>query len=193
MDMEKLIFRVPEFVPGQLFSREVLTFLGVILLLIVGVMIALLGHRCLKTMLFLLLGAIGGAAGYLIAERLTAQAEIHLIFFVIFCVVGWVFLAAINGFIVWLGKRAKVYNFFQAVTPYFTALLGAAIVFFVVWRFVYDDLKTALGVGIFLLVAGCVIGALRYRKRRGFFTYEDLMHRPMGLAELEKTEEKADA
>lgn len=184
--MEKLIFTVPSLEGGMLFTREVLIFLAVILLFVIGMIIALLGFRCLKTMLFLLMGIAGGAVGYILAERLTEQPEIRLIFFVVFCVVGWVFLAAVNGFMTYLSKRAKVYNFIQAVTPYFTALLGSAIVFFVVYDHVYRDLAVVGGACLGLLAVGCVIGALRYRKKRGFFTYEDLLRRPV-------EEKKADA
>lgn len=180
--MEKLIFTVPTITEGMLFTKEVLIFIGVIVVLIIGLITALLGFRCLKTILFLLFGVAGGAAGYLIAERLTKQPEIRLIFFVVFCVVGWVFLAALSGFVTYLSKRARVYNFIQAVTPYFTALLGAALVFFCVYGYVYRDLAVAGGIGLGLLVIGCVIGGLRYRKKRGFFTYEDLIRRPTGSA-----------
>jgi hypothetical protein len=178
--MEKYIFAVPSFGGGMLFTREVLTFLAVILLFIIGMSIALAGFRCLKTMLFLLMGVAGGAVGYIIAEKLTEQPEIRLIFFVVFCVVGWVFLAAISSFMAYLSKRARFYNFFQAVTPYFTALLGTVIVFFVVYDHVYRDLAVVGGACLGLLAIGCLLGALRYRKKRGFYTYEDLLRRPVG-------------
>ncbi len=71
--MEKLIFTVPTVTDGMLFTKEVLIFIGVIFVLIIGLITALLGFRCLKTILFLLFGVGGGTAGYLIAERLTEQ------------------------------------------------------------------------------------------------------------------------
>lgn len=177
--MEKLIFTLPPFTGGMLFTRDILLFLGIIVLSITALITCLAGFRYPRAMLFLLIGVIGGAAGYRIAAVLTQQPAMHVIFFVMFIAVSWAFLAALDAFFIYLLKKANIYSFLNKALPCFTAALGSVTVFLVTYNYVYRDLALVGCISAGLFVIGCIIGAMNHKQRRGFYTYEDIIRRPL--------------
>ena len=173
-----MILNLPELDWSNLFTQDVIVFLGLCFLLLFGLLTCFIGFRCLKLMMMFLLGCAGGMAGARIAAILTEQKEIHLLFFVLFFFVGWGFIALLSYALTHIGKRLGITDALSAITPIAAALIGAGVVFGVIYGFVYRDAVLVGGICFGLFILGSLLGIVQRRKRRAFFTYEDLLHLP---------------
>lgn len=177
--MDKLVLHVPEWQGELIFSREVVMFLGVILLLIVGTLFCFWGYKYFRTVLFVGIGTVAAYGSYLLVEPMTEKLVIRMFLTVTLTFLGVCFAYFIDIVFCYFLDRLRIRNKLGKLTWLFTAPLGAALlgltVYFCVWR---DAPACGIGAGI-CLMAGLIF---QYRKRKKtvrFRSYNDLLRLPL--------------
>ena len=175
MGMDKFVLNVPEWQGELVFSKEVLIFLGVILLIAVGILFCFWGYKYFGTILFMGIGAVLCYGSFLLVEPMTNNSVIRLFLtvsltFLALCFVY--FLSIIWGFI--LDKlrirTALAKRIYLLAAPLGAAVLGLTI-YFMIWR---DEIVAGV-IAAVCLITGLIFQHSKRKKQVRFRSYNDLL------------------
>lgn len=173
--MEKLVLRVPEWQGELVFSRETLIFVGVILLMIVGVLFCFWGYKFFRTILFMGIGIVTCYGSYLLVEPMTANDVIRMFLTVSLTFLGVCFvyfLSIIWGFIL---DKLRIRTALAKRTYLLAAPVGAAMIgltiYYMIWR---DEIVAGVTAAVCLAV-GLTFQHFKRKKQVRFRSYDDLI------------------
>lgn len=169
------MLHVPEWKGELVFSEEVLIFLGVILMLIVGTLFCFWGYKYFRTILFLGVGAAVCYLGYLLVEPMTTNLAVRMFLTVTLTFLGVCFLYFLTIIFGYILDKLRIRDALGKRTYLLAAPLGAAILGLTIYYFVWRDGITA---GVFAgvcLVFGLIFQHLKRKKQIRFRSYNDLL------------------
>ncbi|MDE6601505.1 MAG: TMEM198/TM7SF3 family protein [Lachnospiraceae bacterium] len=181
--MDKFVLRVPEWQGELLFTEELLVFVGVIILMLVGILFCFWGYKYFRTVLFLGCGAVTCYASFLLIESMTGNLVIRMFLtvsltFLGICIVY--FLDIILGYFLdrlWI-RNALGKNIYLIAAP-----LGAVIIGMTIYWFIWRDQVTAAVAAAVCGVGGLIFQHFRRTKVVRFKCYNDLLRIPRLEAE----------
>lgn len=175
MGMEKFVLNVPEWQGELVFSKEMIIFLGVILLIVVGILFCLWGYKYFGTILFMGIGAVLCYGSFRLVEPMTDNSVIRLFLTVsltFLCLCFVYFLSIIWGFIL---DKLRIRTALAKRSYLLAAPLGAAIlgltIYFMIWR----DEIVAGAIAAVCLIAGLIYQHSKRKKQVRFRSYNDLL------------------
>ncbi|MCX4323204.1 MAG: hypothetical protein OSJ59_09595 [Lachnospiraceae bacterium] len=181
--MDKFVLHVPKWQGELLFTKELLVFAGVIILMLVGILFCFWGYKYFKTVLFLGVGTVACYVSFLLIEPMTGNLVIRMFLtvsltFLGICIVY--FLDIIWGY--FLDKlrirNALGKNIYLIAAPLGAAIIGLAIYWFI-WRGLIESVVIAAVCG----VGGLVFQYFRRAKAVRFKCYNDLLRMPRPKAD----------
>lgn len=173
--MDKFVLQVPKWQGELLFSKEIILFLGVILLMIVGTLFCFWGYKYFRTVLFLGIGVVVCYGSYLLVEPMTANLVIRMFLTVSLTFLGMCFVYFLNIVFSYVLDRLRIRSALGKRAYLLTAPLGAAILGLVIYFYIWRDAVVTAGITLCCLTAGLVF---QYRKRKKmvrFRCYNDLL------------------
>ncbi len=192
--MDKFVLKVPEWQGELLFSKEVVVFLGVILLMLVGTLFCFWGYKYFRTILFLGIGVVACYGSYLLVEPMTASLVIRMFLTVSLTFLGVCFAYFLDIIFGYLLDRFRVRGALGKRTYLIAAPLGAAILGLTVYYFIWRDAAVALAIALCCLVPGLIFQHHKRKKMVRFRCYNDLLRlrrpdwEPLLPAEYRKVE-----
>lgn len=176
--LDKFVLRVPEWQGELLFTGELLVFVGVIILMLVGILFCFWGYKYFKTVLFLGIGAVVCYVSFLLIEPMTGNLVIRMFLtvsmtFLGICIVY--FLDIIWGYF-WDGLRLRSMfgkNIYLIAAPLGAVIIGMTIYWFI-WRGPVAAVVTAVACG----TGGLIFQHFRREKAVRFKCYNDLLRIP---------------
>lgn len=176
--MEKLVLHVPKWQGELVFSKEVLVFAGMILLLFVGILFCFWGYKFFRKILFMGIGTASCYGGYLLVEPLTGNLVLRMILTVTLTFVGVCFvyfLDIIFGFIL---DRLGIRNALGKRTYLFAAPLGALLLGLTIYYMIWRDVILSSLIAIGCLTFGLIFQNKMRKKQVRFKSYDDLLKLP---------------
>ncbi len=177
--MGKLVLHVPKWQGELVFSKEVLVFAGMILLLVVGILFCFWGYKFFRTILFMGIGTASCYGGYLLVEPLTGNLVLRMILTVTLTFVGVCFvyfLDIICGYVLGrLGGGLRIKTFFSKRVYLLSAPLGALILGLTIYNMIWRDGILSSLFAIVCLVFGLIFQNAKRKKQVRFKSYDDLL------------------
>lgn len=173
--MDKFVLQVPTWQGELLFSKEIIVFLGVILLMIVGTLFCFWGYKYFRAVLFLGIGVVVCYGSYLLVEPMTANLVIRMFLTVSLTFLGMCFVYFLDIVFGYLLDRLRIRSalgkrIYLVAAPFGAAILGLTIYFYI-WR----DVVVAFGIALCCLVPGLIIQHHKRKKMIRFRCYNDLL------------------
>ncbi len=169
------MLKVPEWKGELLFSKEVVVFLGVILLMLVGTLFCFWGYKYFRTILFLGIGIAACYCSYLLVEPMTASLVIRMFLTVSLTFLGVCFAYFLDIIFGYLLDRFRVRGALGKRTYLIAAPLGAAILGLTVYYFIWRDAVVALVIALCCLVPGLIFQHHKKKTMVRFRCYNDLL------------------
>ena len=177
--MGELVLQVPKWQGELVFSKEVLIFLGVILLMIVGVLFCFYGYKFFGTILLIGIGTVMCYGSFLLVEPMTPNTVIRLFLTVSLTFLGVClayFLDIIWGFIL---DKLRIRNVLAKNIYLLAAPLGAAIIGLTIYYMIWRGKIVAIAIACVCLAIGLVFQFFKRKKQVRFKSYNDLMKLPL--------------
>ena len=173
--LDKFVLQVPTWQGELLFSKEIIVFLGVILLMIVGTLFCFWGYKYFRAVLFLGIGVVVCYGSYLLVEPMTANLVIRMFLTVSLTFLGMCFVYFLDIVFGYLLDRLRIRSalgkrIYLVAAPFGAAILGLTIYFYI-WR----DVVVAFGIALCCLVPGLIIQHHKRKKMIRFRCYNDLL------------------
>lgn len=173
--MDKFVLQVPKWQGELLFSKEIIVFLGVILLMIVGTLFCFWGYKYFRAVLFLGIGAVLCYGSYLLVEPMTANLVIRMFLTVSLTFLGMCFVYFLDIVFGYLLDRLRIRSALGKRVYLVAAPLGAAILGLTIYFYIYRDMVAAFGVALCCLVPGLIFQHRKRKKMIRFRCYNDLL------------------
>lgn len=173
--MDKFVLQVPKWQGELLFSKEIIVFLGGILLMIVGTLFCLWGYKYFRAVLFLGIGAVLCYGSYLLVEPMTANLVIRMFLTVSLTFLGMCFVYFLDIVFGYLLDRLRIRSALGKRVYLVAAPLGAAILGLTIYFYIYRDMVVAFGVALCCLVPGLIFQHRKRKKMIRFRCYNDLL------------------
>lgn len=173
--MDKFVLQVPKWQGELLFTREIVLFLGVILLVVVGTLFCFWGYKYFKTILFLGIGVVVCYGSYLLVEPMTRNLVIRLFLTVSLTFLGLClayFLDIILGYIL---DRFRLRGALGKRVYFLAAPLGAVILGLTVYYGIWRDTVVAAVISVACFAVGFPFQHVRRKKQVRFCCYNDLL------------------
>lgn len=173
--LDKFVLQVPKWQGELLFSKEIIVFLGVILLMIVGTLFCFWGYKYFRAVLFLGIGAVLCYGSYLLVEPMTANLVIRMFLTVSLTFLGMCFVYFLDIVFSYLLDRLRIRSALGKRVYLVAAPLGAAILGLTIYFYIYRDMVVAFGVALCCLVPGLIFQHRKRKKMIRFRCYNDLL------------------
>lgn len=173
--LDKFVLQVPKWQGELLFSKEIIVFLGVILLMIVGTLFCFWGYKYFRAVLFLGIGAVLCYGSYLLVEPMTANLVIRMFLTVSLTFLGMCFVYFLDIVFGYLLDRLRIRSALGKRVYLVAAPLGAAILGLTIYFFIWRDMVVALGIALCCLVPGLIFQHHKRKKMIRFRCYNDLL------------------
>lgn len=173
--MDKFVLQVPKWQGELLFSKEIIVFLGVILLMIVGTLFCFWGYKYFKAVLFLGIGVVVCYGSYLLVEPMTANLVIRMFLTVSLTFLGICFVYFLDIVFGYLLDRLRIRGALGKRVYLVAAPLGAAILGLTIYFYIWRDMVVALGIALCCLVPGLIFQHHKRKKMIRFRCYNDLL------------------
>ena len=176
--MDKFVLNVPEWQGELLFTKELLLFVGVIVLMLVGILFCFWGYKYFRTVLFLGIGAVTCYASFLLVEPMTGSLVIRMFLtvsltFLGICIIY--FLDIICGYVL---DRLRIRNAVGKNIYLLAAPLGAGIIGLTIYWFIWRDFIVSSMTAAVCGVGGMIFQYFKRAKAVRFKCYNDLMRIP---------------
>ena len=191
--MDKFVLHVPKWQGQMIFSKEILVFLGVILLTIVGTLFCFWGYKYFRTILFLGIGTVVCYLSYLLVEPMTANLAARMFLTVSLTLFGLVLLYFLDIIFVYFLDKLRLRNALGKHVYLLAAPLGAVILGLTVYHFIWRDAVTAVVLSAVCLTGGLVFQYFNRKKVVRFKCYNDLLKMPLPKFETGETGAAAEA
>lgn len=187
--MEQFIWNVPKWKGKIVFDYETMVFVLTIAVLVAGMLLCVFGCRYLSMMCMLAVCCFLGAAGLVIAERVTSNEVFKMSLFVIFTFFGACVVYCLSVLINYILRRVDLSEPIAKKSYLIAAVLGAGLVCADVYLYIYRN-AVAAGLLFVLLAAGSAwYGKRRTDEARPFYTYDDLiLLQPRGNAKEDRND-----
>ncbi len=185
--MDKFVLHVPKWQGQMIFSKEILVFLGVILLTIVGTLFCFWGYKYFRTILFLGIGTVVCYLSYLLVEPMTANLAARMFLTVSLTLFGLVLLYFLDIIFVYFLDKLRIRNALGKHVYLLAAPLGAVILGLTVYHFIWRDAVTAVVLSAVCLTGGLVFQYFNRKKVVRFKCYNDLLKMPLPKFETGET------
>lgn len=172
--MDKFVLQVPTWQGELLFSKEIIVFLGVILLMIVGTLFCFWGYKYFRAVLFLGIGVVVCYGSYLLVEPMTANLVIRMFLTVSLTFLGMCFVYFLDIVFGYLLDRLRIRSALGKRVYLVAAPLGAAILGLTIYFYIWRDV-VAFGIALCCLVPGLIIQHHKRKKMIRFRCYNDLL------------------
>lgn len=181
--MDKFVLHVPKWQGELLFTKELLVFAGVIILMLAGILFCFWGYKYFKTVLFLGVGTVACYVSFLLIEPMTGNLVIRMFLtvsltFLGICIVY--FLDIIWGYFL---DKLRIRNALGKNIYLIAAPLGAAIIGLAIYWFIWRGLIEAVVIAAVCGVGGLVFQYFRRAKAVRFKCYNDLLRMPRPKAD----------
>lgn len=173
--MNKFVLQVPRWRGELLFSRELLLFLGVILLMVVGTLFCFWGYKYFKTVLFVGIGTVICYIAYLLVEPLTKNLVIRLFLTVSLTFLGVCFVYFLDIIFGYILDRLQIRRALSKRTYLLAAPLGAAVLGLTIYNGIWRDAVVAAVISAVCLICGLLFQRERRKKQVRFCCYSDLL------------------
>lgn len=173
--MDKFVLQVPKWQGELLFSKEIIVFLGVILLMIVGTLFCFWGYKYFRAVLFLGSGVVVCYGSYLLVEPMTANLVIRMFLTVSLTFLGMCFVYFLDIVFGYLLDRLRIRSALGKRIYLVAAPLGAAILGLTIYFYIWRDVVVAFGIALCCLVPGLIIQHHKRKKMIRFRCYNDLL------------------
>ncbi len=173
--MDKFVLQVPTWQGELLFSKEIIVFLGVILLMIVGTLFCFWGYKYFRAVLFLGSGVVVCYGSYLLVEPMTANLVIRMFLTVSLTFLGMCFVYFLDIVFGYLLDRLRIRSALGKRVYLVAAPLGAAILGLTIYFYIWRDVVVAFGIALCCLVPGLIIQHHKRKKMIRFRCYNDLL------------------
>lgn len=186
--MDKFVLHVPEWQGELVFTKELLAFAGVIVLMLVGILFCFLGYKYFRTVLFLGIGAVVCYASFLLTESVTGNSVIRMFLTVsltFLCICFVYFLNIILGYCL---DRLRVRKALEKHIYLIAAPLGAVVTGLTIYWFIWRDTVTAVVTAVVCGVSGLVFQHVKRAEAVQFKCYHDLLQNPRPEVETEPAE-----
>ncbi len=185
--MDKFVLHVPKWQGQMIFSKEILVFLGVILLTIVGTLFCFWGYKYFRTILFLGIRTVVCYLSYLLVEPMTANLAARMFLTVSLTLFGLVLLYFLDIIFVYFLDKLRIRNALGKHVYLLAAPLGAVILGLTVYHFIWRDAVTAVVLSAVCLTGGLVFQYFNRKKVVRFKCYNDLLKMPLPKFETGET------
>lgn len=169
------MFHVPKWQGELFFSKELLVFVGVILLVIVGTLFCFWGYKFFKTVLFMGIGVVACCISYLLVEPMTPKLVIRMFLTVSLTFLGLCFFYLVDIIFSYVLDKLHVRDALGKRTYLLAAPLGAAILGLTIYYFIWRDEITAAVISLVCLAVGLPFQHVKRKKQVRFRTYNDLL------------------
>ena len=169
------MLQVPTWQGELLFSKEIIVFLGVILLMIVGTLFCFWGYKYFRAVLFLGIGVVVCYGSYLLVEPMTANLVIRMFLTVSLTFLGMCFVYFLDIVFGYLLDRLRIRSALGKRVYLVAAPLGAAILGLTIYFYIWRDVVVAFGIALCCLVPGLIIQHHKRKKMIRFRCYNDLL------------------
>lgn len=186
--MDKFVLHVPKWQGQMIFSKEILVFLGVILLTIVGTLFCFWGYKYFRTILFLGIGTVVCYLSYLLAEPMTTNLAVRMFLTVSLTLFGLVFLYFLDIVFVYFLDKLRLRDALEKHVYLLAALLGAMILGLTAYHFIWRDAVTVAVFSAVCLTGGLVFQYFNRKKQVRFKCYNDLLKMPLPKMEMPEPE-----
>lgn len=186
--MDKFVLHVPKWQGQMIFSKEILVFLGVILLTIVGTLFCFWGYKYFRTILFLGIGTVVCYLSYLLAEPMTTNLAVRMFLTVSLTLFGLVFLYFLDIVFVYFLDKLRLRDALEKHVYLLAALLGAMILGLTAYYFIWRDAVTVAVFSAVCLTGGLVFQYFNRKKQVRFKCYNDLLKMPLPKTETPEPE-----
>ena len=173
--MDKFVFHVPKWQGELFFSKELLVFVGVILLVIVGTLFCFWGYKFFRTVLFIGIGVVACCISYLLVEPMTPKLVIRMFLTVSLTFLGLCFFYLVDIIFSYVLDKLHIRDALGKRTYLLAAPLGAAILGLTLYYFIWRDEITAAVISLVCLAVGLPFQYVKRKKQVRFRTYNDLL------------------
>ncbi len=173
--MDKFVFHVPKWQGELFFSKELLVFVGVILLVIVGTLFCFWGYKFFRTVLFIGIGVVACCVSYLLVEPMTPKLVIRMFLTVSLTFLGLCFFYLVDIIFSYVLDKLHIRDALGKRTYLLAAPLGAAILGLTIYYFIWRDEITAAVISLVCLAVGLPFQYVKRKKQVRFRTYNDLL------------------
>ena len=173
--MDKFVFHVPKWQGELFFSKELLVFVGVILLVIVGTLFCFWGYKFFRTVLFIGIGVVACCISYLLVEPMTPKLVIRMFLTVSLTFLGLCFFYLVDIIFSYVLDKLHIRDALGKRTYLLAAPLGAAILGLTIYYFIWRDEITAAVISLVCLAVGLPFQYVKRKKQVRFRTYNDLL------------------
>ena len=169
------MFHVPKWQGELFFSKELLVFVGVILLVIVGTLFCFWGYKFFRTVLFIGIGVVACCISYLLVEPMTPKLVIRMFLTVSLTFLGLCFFYLVDIIFSYVLDKLHIRDALGKRTYLLAAPLGAAILGLTIYYFIWRDEITAAVISLVCLAVGLPFQYVKRKKQVRFRTYNDLL------------------
>lgn len=173
--MKDFVFNVPKWQGELVFSEEIIVFILIILLVIVGVLFCFWGYKYFQTICFM--GIAGGLCyiSYKLVEMLTSNKVLQLFLSITLTFLGMCFVYLFVIILNFLMDKTRVRNTLVKKTFIFSSVMGGVILGATIYYGIYRNVIASVVIGGGLCVIGMIIQYKNREKQIQFKTYNDLM------------------
>lgn len=176
--LDKYILNVPEWQGELLFTREVLVFVGIIVLMLTGILFCFWGYKYFSTVLFLGIGAVVCYASFLLIEPMTANSVVRMFLTVSLTFLGICLVYFLDIILSYFLDKLRLKNVLGKNIYLLAAPLGAAIIGLTIYWFIWRGLAVAAVTAVVCGIAGLVFQHHNKKKAVRFRCYNDLLQMP---------------
>lgn len=174
------MLQVPKWQGELLFSKEVLVFVGVILLILVGTLFCFWGYKYFRTVLFLGISVVICYGSYLLVEPMTTNLVVRMFLTVSLTFLGVCIIYFFDIIFCYILDKLRIRDALGKRSYILSAFLGAAILGLTIYFFIWRDELTVSVFSAVCLIIGLIFQHFKRKKQVRFRSYNDLirMKRP---------------
>ncbi len=176
--MDKFVLNVPKWQGELLFTKEMLVFVGIIILFLVGILFCFWGYKYFRTVLFLGIGAVVSYASFLLIEPMTGNPVVRMFLTVSLTFLGICIVYFLDIILGYFMDRLRLRSILGKNIFLLAAPLGAVIIGLTIYWFIWRGLTVSVVTAGVCGAAGLIFQYINRKKTVRFRCYNDLLQMP---------------